>query len=111
VRVYPFLRQLSSFAGRLLAFTLLLSLLLAFLWLAGNAQGFLDATQASILAALHWTLLVEIAAGLWTMGALAARSWTERRPHAVRLALAAIALVAGASLLAGLAFLQAWFRH
>ena len=85
VRVYPFLRQLSSFAGRLLAFTLLLSLLLAFLWLAGNAQGFLDATQASILAALHWTLLVEIAAGLWTMGALAARSWTERRLYAIRL--------------------------
>ena len=39
VRVYPFLRWVSSFAGRLLAFAFLLSLLLAFLWLAGQRAG------------------------------------------------------------------------
>jgi hypothetical protein len=111
VRVYPFLRRLSSLTGRLLAFTFLLSLLLAFLWLAGNAQGFLDGTQASILAVLRWSLLVEIGAGAWTVGVLAARSWTERRLFLVRLALAVLSLVAGAALLAWLAFLQAWLRH
>jgi hypothetical protein len=111
VRVYPFLRRLSSFSGRLLAFTFLLSLLLAFLWLVGNTQGFLDATQVSILAVLHGTLLVEIAAGVWTVGVLVARSWTERRLFPVRLVLAALSLAAGSALLAWLAFLQAWLRH
>lgn len=110
VRVYPFLQRLSSFAGRLLAFTFLLSLLLAFLWLTGNAQGFLDATQASILAVLRWTLLVEIAAGVWTAGVLVARTIIERRLFPVRFALAAISLAAGACLLASLGFLQAWLR-
>jgi len=111
VRVYPFLRPLSSLTGRLLAFTFLLSLLLAFLWLAGNAQGFLDATQTSILAVLRWSLLAEIAAGVWTAGVLVARSLTERRLFPVRFALAALALLAGAFLLAWLGFLQAWLRR
>jgi len=110
VRVYPFLRHLSSFSGRLLAFAFLLALLLVFLWLAGNAQGFLDATQAAILAALRWTLLVELAAGVWTIGLLVARSAIERRLFPVRAVLAAASLVAGASLLASLGFLQAWLR-
>jgi drug/metabolite transporter (DMT)-like permease len=111
VRVYPFLRWVSSFAGRLLAFAFLLSLLLAFLWLAGNAQGFLDTTQAAILAALRWTLLVVVAAATWTVGLLVARSWIERRLFPVRFVLAAASLAAGVALLASLGFLQAWLRH
>ncbi len=111
VRVYPFLRWVSSFSGRLLAFTFLLSLLLAFLWLAGNAQGFLDATQGTILAGLRLALLVAIAAGAWTMGTLVARCLTERR-----------VLVRAAArwrssrwrprsvLLASIGFLQAWLQ-
>ncbi len=110
VRVYPFLRWVSSFVGRLLAFTFLLSLFLAFLWLAGNAQGFIDATQAAILAFLRWTLLIELAAGIWTAGILIARSWIEHRLFPVRFALTAASLVAGACLLASLGFLQAWLR-
>lgn len=94
-----------------MAFTFLVSLLLAFLWLAGNAQGFLDATQASILAVLRWSLLAEIAAGVWTMGVLVARSLTERRLFPVRFALGALALLTGALLLAWLGFLQAWLRR
>jgi hypothetical protein len=110
VRVYPFLKWVSSFAGRLLALTFLLSLLLAFLWLAGNAQGFLDGTQAAILELLRWTLRIELAAGAWTAGILVARSVLEHRFFAVRFALAAASLVAGACLLASLGFLQAWLR-
>lgn len=110
MRVYPFVRHVSSFAGRLLAFAFLLSLLLAFLWLAGNAQGFLDATQATLLSFLRWTLLIELAAGVWTEGILVARTVLERRLFPVRSLLAAAALVAGAFLLASLGFLQAWLR-
>ena len=110
VRVYPFLRWVSSFSGRLLAFAFLLSLLLAFLWLAGNAQGFLDATQRTILAALHLTLLVAVGAGAWTLGTLVARCITERRVLVVRLLLALVSLAAGSLLLASLGFLQAWLR-
>ena len=110
MRVYPFLRWVSSFAGRLLAFSFLLSLLLVFLWLAGNAQGFLDGTQAAILAFLRWTLIVEIAAGAWTAGLLVARTVRERRLFPVRFVLAAVSLAAGIALLASLGFLQAWLR-
>lgn len=110
MEVYPFLRRLSSFAGRLLAFAVLLSLLLVFLWLAGNAQGFLDSTQAALLAALRWTLLVELAAGVWTEGLLVVRTVRERRLFPLRAALAAASLVAGACLLASLGFLQTWLR-
>ena len=110
MRVYPFLRWVSSFAGRLLAFSFLLSLLLVFLWLAGNAQGFLDGTQAAILAFLRWTLIVEIAAGAWTSGLLVARTVRERRLFPVRFVLAAVSLAAGTALLASLGFLQAWLR-
>jgi hypothetical protein len=100
----------SSFAGRLLVFAFLLSLLLAFLWLAGNAQGFLDATQAALLSFLRWALLIELAAGVWTEGILVARTVLERRLFPVRFLLAAAALVVGAGLLASLGFLQAWLR-
>jgi hypothetical protein len=110
VRVYPFLRWVSSFTGRLLAFSFLLSLLLTFLWLAGNAQGFLDATQAAILAVLRWSLLVELAAGAWTAGLLVARSVSERRWFPVRLVLAVVSLAAGVFMLASLGFLQTWLR-
>jgi hypothetical protein len=108
VRVYPFLRRVSSFTGRLLAFSFLLSLLLTFLWLAGNAQGFLDSTQAAILACLRWALLVELAAGFWTAGILVVRSVSERRWFPVRLALTVVSLAAGIFLLASLGFFQAW---
>jgi hypothetical protein len=110
VKVYPFLRRLSSFTGRLLVFTFLLSLLLAFLWLAGNLQGFLDATQASIQTILRWTLLVEIATAAWTTGVLAARSWIERRLFPVRFTLAVVCLAAGVFLLGSLRFVLAWLR-
>ena len=110
VRVYPFLRQVSSFAGRLLALAFLLSLLLTFLWLAGNAQGFLDTTQEAILTCLRWTLLVELAAGAWTTGILMTRSVLERRLFPVRYVLTVVSLVAGVCLLASLGFLQAWLR-
>jgi hypothetical protein len=110
VRVYPFLRRVSSFTGRLLAFTFLLSLLLTFLWLAGNAQGFLDTTQAAILAVLRWALLVELAAGAWTAGILVARSVSERRWFPVRMVLTAVSLATGVFLLASLGFLQAWLQ-
>ena len=110
VRVYPFLRWVSSFSGRLLAFAFLLSLLLAFLWLAGNAQGFLDTTQGTILAALRLVLLAAVGAGAWTLGTLVARCVTERRVLFARLFLSLVALAAGAVLLAMLGFLQAWLR-
>ena len=108
MRVYPFLRQVSSFAGRLLLLSFSLSLLLAFFWLAGNAQGFLDATQRALLAGLRWTLLVELAAGLWTAVTLVVRSVVERRLPVLRFVLTGIALSAGAALLLSLGFLQAW---
>lgn len=110
MRVYPFLRGVSSFSGRLLAFAFLLSLLLAFLWLAGSVQGFLDSTQGAILAGLRLALLVALAAGAWTLGTLVARCVVERRVLAVRLLLALFSLAAAAALLAGLGLLQAWLR-
>ncbi len=110
MKVYPFLRHVSSFAGRLLVFAFLLALLLVFLWLAGNAQGFLDTTQAALLAGLRWALLVELAAGAWTIGIIIARTVLEHRLFPVRFLLAAASLVAGACLLASLGFLQAWLR-
>ena len=110
MRVYPFLRRVSSFSGRLLVFSFLLSLLLTFLWLAGNAQGFLDATQAAILAGLRWTLLVELAAGVWTAGILVARSVCEHRWFPVRLVLTVVSLAAGVFMLASLGLLQAWLQ-
>jgi hypothetical protein len=110
VKVYPFLRWVSSFSGRLLAFVFLLSLLLAFLWLAGNAQGFLDATQGTILATLRLSLLVVIAAGAWSMGTLVARCFTERRVLVARLLLALVALATSSVLLASIGFLQAWLQ-
>lgn len=110
VRVYPFLRGVSSFAGRLLAFAFLVSLLLAFLWLAGSLQEFLDTTQSVILAALRQALLVALAAGAWTLGTLVARCIAERRVLAVRLLLALFSMAAAAALLASLGLLQAWLR-
>jgi hypothetical protein len=100
----------SSFSGRLLAFAFLLSLLLAFLWLAGNAQGFLDTTQGTILAALRLVLLVAIASGAWTMGTLVARCITEHRVLVARMLLSLAALATGTVLLASLGFLQAWLQ-
>jgi hypothetical protein len=94
----------------LLAFSFLLSLLLTFLWLAGNAQGFLDATHAAILSGLRWALLVELAAGAWTAGLLVARAVSERRWFPVRLVLTVVSLAAGVFMLASLGFLQAWLQ-
>jgi hypothetical protein len=110
VTIYPFLRGVSSFAGRLLALTFLLSLLLAFLWVAGNAQGFLDTTQAALLAGLRGTLLVELAAGVWTAGILVVRTVVEHRWFPVRFVLALLCLAGGGTLLALLGLLQAWLR-
>jgi hypothetical protein len=93
-----------------MAFSFLLSMLMTFLWLAGNAQGFLDTTQAAVLACLRWTLLVELAAGAWTAGILVARSVSEHRWFPVRLVLTVVSLATGAVLLASLSFLQAWLR-
>jgi hypothetical protein len=100
----------SSFSGRLLAFAFLLSLLLAFLWVAGNAQGFLDTTQGTILAVLRLTLLVAVAAGAWTLGTLLVRCIAERRLFAARIILSLFSVAAAGALLATLGLLQAWLR-
>jgi len=110
VKVYPFLRRVSSFSGRLLALSLLISLLLSFFWLAGNVQSFLDTTQAAILACLRWALLVELAAAAWTAAILVARTVLEHRLFPVRFILAALSFAAGVVLLTSLGFFRAWLR-
>lgn len=110
VKVYRFLRGLSSFAGRVVVLSFFLSLLLSFLWSVGNAQEFQDATQELLLDVLRWSLLVEIVSGCWLFVLLAMRVIVERRAFLWRWALALLATAASVLMLASLQFLQAWLR-
>jgi hypothetical protein len=98
----------SSFVGRLMAFTFLLSLLLAYLWAVGNLQEFQDTTQGMLLAGLRWMLLAELAFGCWLLMLLCVRVAVERKAFLWRWLTALGSMGASLLLLASLQFLQAW---
>jgi hypothetical protein len=94
--------------GRAAVFFFILSVLLFLLYILGNFQEFLDATQLYLLGLLRVSLLAELFAGLlYIISVFLVRR--ERR-RARRLVLCACSMVFSYVLLVGLSFLAAWFH-
>jgi hypothetical protein len=105
---YPFLRRLSSFAGRAVTYFFILSALLFFTYMLGNYQDFLDSTQLFLLSLLRVSLGLEIVCGVWLAGLLVSRNVRERRPLVVRWILLVFSMICCAVLLVALRFVQQW---
>jgi hypothetical protein len=110
MRGYPFLSHVSSFAGRAVVFFFIVSMLCLFLYILGNSQDFLDATQLFLLACLRISLSLEIITSVWLAGFLISRSIREHRPFVVRWILLAASFSVSAVLLAALRLLQQWLH-
>lgn len=111
---YPFLRRLSSVLGAGTIFLFFVSVALAVLYLLGNFQSFLDASQTFLLEALRRSLLLEILCGLWLIPALIFRLVQERTRFlgrfVVRLLLLLCSLAVCFLLLVATRFFQSWFQ-
>jgi hypothetical protein len=105
---YPFLRKLSSFAGRAVTFFFIVSALLFFTYALGNAQDFLDSTQVFLLSVLRISLGLEIICGVWLVGLLVYRNASERRPLLVRWVLLVLSMICCTAILFALRFVQQW---
>ncbi len=110
VKAYLFVRQLSSFVGRAVVFLFALSAFLAFFYVLGNAQDFLDSTQLFILGLLRASLWLELAVGVWYALFLVYRNLSEHRPLVVRWVLLALSLVVCSAVLAVLQFVRQWLQ-
>ena len=106
MKSYPFLRHLSSFAGRAVVFFALCSALLFFFFLLGNYQDYLDTTQFFLLTFLRLSLLLQIVCGVLLVPFLIYRCLTEHRLYIARWVL----LVIGACLSGGLLILLSYIR-
>ena len=100
------LDSLYWFTGRAAAFCFLLSLLVLALYLLGNFQEFLDATQVLLLTTLRLALLAEILLSLLYIPV----SIILGRQRAVRLLLCFLSVLYGLALLLATGFLSAWFQ-
>ncbi len=107
---YPFLRQLSSYVGRIVVFLFALSVFLSFFYVLGNSQDFLDSTQLFLLGLLRVSLWLELAAGLWYALFLAYRGASEHRPLVLRWILLVLSLVVCAAVLVVLQFVRQWLQ-
>ena len=101
-----FLESLYWLAGRAAVFCFVLSLLVLALYLLGNFQEFLDATQILLLTLLRLALL----AGILSALTYAAVSFAVGRPRASRLILCFLSVAYNAALLLVTGFLSAWFQ-
>jgi hypothetical protein len=101
-----FLESLYWLAGRLAIFCFVFSALVLALYLLGNFQEFLDATQVLLLALLRPALLAAILSAL----TYAAVSFAVGRPRAGRLILCFFSIAFSSALLLVTGFLSAWFQ-
>ena len=101
-----FLESLYWLAGRTAVFCFMLSLLALALYLLGNFQDFLDATQVLLLTLLRLASL----AGILSALTYAAVSFAVRRPRASRLILCFLSVAYSTALLLVTGFLSAWFQ-
>jgi hypothetical protein len=110
MKEYPILSRLSSYTGRAVVFFFATSSLLFFIFLVGNYQDFLDATQSMLLSALSGSLALELVCGIALAAFLGRRALIERRPFIVRWILLGCSLVISGGLLLGLHWLRSWLR-
>jgi hypothetical protein len=110
MKSYLFLLRVSSFAGRVVVFFFVMSLVLLFFYLVGNYQGFLDSTQLFLLAALNVSLVLHLTVAVYFMAFLIARVAKERRLLVLRFLLLLSSMIFSAGLLASLRFLQSWLK-
>ncbi len=110
MKEYPFLRRVSSFAGRAVVFFFVLSLLLCFFYALGNYQDFLDSTQLFLLRLLRVSLELEIFCGMWLAVFMVYRNVVERRPLVTRWILLVLSIVGCTALLFALRFMQSWLQ-
>jgi hypothetical protein len=101
-----FLESLYWLTGRMAVFCFVLSALVLALYLLGNFQEFLDATQVLLLTLLRLTLL----AGILSALTYAAVSFAVGRPRAGRLVLCFLSIAYSGALLLVTGFLSAWFQ-
>jgi phage-related holin len=101
-----FLETLYWLAGRTAVFCFVLSLLALALYLLGNFQDFLDATQVLLLTLLRLAALGEILSAL----TYAAVSFAVGRPRVSRLIFCFVSVACSAALLLVTGFLSAWFQ-
>ena len=107
---YPFLSQVSSFAGRAVVFFFIVTALCLFFYILGNDQDFLDPTQLFLLACIRISLSLEMITSVWMAGFLVWRSIRERRAFIVRWILLALSFCACTILLAALRLMQQWLH-
>jgi hypothetical protein len=100
------LESLYWLTGRMAVFCFVQSALALVLYLLGNFQEFLDATQILLLTLLRLTLL----AGILSALTYAAVSFAVRRPRAGRLVLCFLSIAYSGALLLVTGFLSAWFQ-
>jgi len=101
-----FLESLYWLAGRMAVFCFVLSALALVLYLLGNFQEFLEATQVLLLTLLRLALL----AGMLSALTYAAVSFALGRPRAGRLVLCFLSIAYSGALLLVTGFLSAWFQ-
>jgi len=101
-----FLESLYWLTGRMAVFCFVQSALALVLYLLGNFQEFLDATQILLLTLLRLTLL----AGILSALTYAAVSFAVGRPRAGRLVLCFFSIAYSGALLLFTGFLSAWFQ-
>lgn len=100
------LESLYWLTGRMAVFCFVQSALALVLYLLGNFQEFLDATQILLLTLLRLTLL----AGILSALTYAAVSFAVGRPRAGRLVLCFLSIAYSGALLLVTGFLSAWFQ-
>lgn len=110
MKEYPIFSRLSSFTGRAVVFFFTASALLAFFFIVGNTQEFLDSTQQLLLGGLSGSLALEVVCGLFLAVMLARRSAIEHRAFAGRWVLLALSIAVCLALLLALQWLRSWLR-
>ncbi|MBN1697813.1 MAG: hypothetical protein JW881_09890 [Spirochaetales bacterium] len=94
--------------GKLTLFLVLFSLLLLFLYIVGNFQEFLDATQIFLLKTLEITLLASAIIATYYIVFLFLIAFLEKKIYLLRLVLAIIAIIICLFLFIALKFLTSW---
>ena len=100
------LNSLYWFTARAATFCFLLSLLVLALYLLGNFQEFMDATQVLLLTTLRLALWAEVLLSLLYIPV----SVILGRQRVLRLLLCFLSVVYGLALLLATGFLYAWFQ-
>ncbi len=95
-------------AGRAVGFLFTISVLLLLLYLLGNYQEFLDATQTFLLKLLTGSTLLEVLIAIYYLGFLSFWAVKYRIRYTLRIIFTAVSLVFCSLVLVAVKFLSAW---